>query len=278
MHRREPPFGGRAPAARAALVSRALAALSIALATAPAAALARAPKSPAHRLAGEARGITGPVTLRLGDGTTQVVAADGPFTLGPALPLGASWSVEVAAAPVDRDSTVSPPRGTVADRDVKLTLTCTAAALAAKPLLPAEGATNVSPLLGRVVLVLTRPMQEPPAGKLLLEARDGDAWVDTGLDAHAQYRPEGREWTFELESRLFPASRSLRVTVTPTAGKDVTGESLPHKPIRWTFATGKNPLEGKKGDEAKGGCPVEEQGKDAAKGKGARPGEPCDRP
>jgi hypothetical protein len=206
----------------------------------------------AARIKGRAVGVRGPVVVRAG-GETVKVEADGAFELPAAA--GAALKLEVVSQPADRDCRVAPEQATVPPAGLEVTLTCRELGLAAKPMLPADKAT-VSPLVGKVVLVVTRPMREPPGGTFLLEAKDGESWVDTGLAATSQFDAATREWRFTVASRVFPANKVLRVTVTPTAGKDDKGEVLAKAPIRWTFTTGKNPLQAR---GEKGGCPVDEK-------------------
>ena len=147
---------------------------------------------------------------------------------------------------------------------------CSATPPVAKPVLPADGAKKVSPLIGKVVLVLSEPMAEPPAGTFTLAVAEGREWVNTPLKAAAEYNPEKREWRWTLQSKLFPASRRVRVQIVPKAGKDLAGNPLAPKPIVWSFTTGANPL-AKPAPEGLGGCPVGSPEGDG----GSSPAEPC---
>ena len=208
----------------------------------------------AARIKGRATGVRGPVVVKAG-GATVTVDADGTFELPAAVAPGTPIDLGVVSQPADRECRLSPEHATVPAAGLEVTLACREAGLAARPMMPADKAT-ISPLLGKVVLLLTRPMKEPPAGSFALEAKDGEAWVDTGLTATSQFDAASHEWRFAVSSRVFPANKVLRVTITPTAGKDDRGEALARAPIRWTFTTGKNPLQAK-GD--KGDCPVDEK-------------------
>jgi hypothetical protein len=236
-----------------------------------AAAAGAAPVLAGVRLHGQARGLHGPVTLKLKDGASVEVPADGAFALPGTLTAGAAFELEVTAQPPGLECRVSPSSGKASGREVRLSLECHEAPLVARPVVPTDRAAGVSPLLGRVVLVLSRPMAEPPAGTFLLEARDGESWIDTGLEATPEFKSETREWRFTLSTRIFPASRQLRVTVVPTAGKDAKGDALPRDPIRWTFSTGVNPLDAARA-RPDGGCVVGGTGP-----KGPTP-QPCDKP
>lgn len=206
------------------------------------------------RIKGRATGVRGPVVVKVGGATLEVVA-DGAFELPGTVAPGAAVDLGVVSQPADRECRLTPEHATVPASGLEVTLACREVGLTARPMMPADKAT-ISPLLGKVVLLLTRPMKEPPAGTFALEARDGDAWIDTGLTATSQFDAASHEWRFAVSSRVFPANKVLRVTITPTAGKDERGEALARAPIRWTFTTGKNPLQAK-GD--KGDCPVDEK-------------------
>jgi hypothetical protein len=254
-------------------MSSRLAAFTLALLTSAAvhAAPSTAPSPVGVRLHGQARGLRGPVTVKLRDGAAVEVAADGAFALPGTLAVGVTFELEVSSQPPGVECHLTPASGKASGREVRVSLECREAPLAARPLVPAERAAGVSPLLGRAVLVLTRPMAEPPAGTFLLEAKDGEAWIDTGLEAVGEYKPETREWRFTLAAHAFPPSKVLRVTIVPTAGKDAKGEPLAREPIRWTFTTGVNPLDAARG-KPDGGCVV--GGVDS---KAAQP-VPCDKP
>jgi len=136
----------------------------------------------------------------------------------------------------------------------------------AKVVLPADKANNVSPLLGKAVLVLSTPMAEPPKGKLTMLVHDGTAWVDSGIEARDAYDAATRQWTWTLASRAFPPNSLVRLELRPTGGRDSAGHELARAPIRWSFSTGANPLSARGTD---GGCPVN------APPNPAPTGEPC---
>ena len=263
--------------------------ISVAVLLAPVLASADAAQQPegdnakaTYTVRGRASGLHGSVALQLKGGAAITVATDGAFVLPTPLVAGNTFTLEVTSAPVGFDCHVTPASGKVAGADVRVELRCAEAGLAARPVLPAEHAEGVSPLLGRVVLVVTHVMAQPPGGTFLLEARDGEAWTDTGLGAAAEYKPDSREWSFSLDSHLFPAKRILRVTIVPSAGKDANGKMLPRTPVRWTFTTGANPLDHASDDKLKGGCPTglpgAREAPEKAKPAAAPQPLPCDTP
>lgn len=206
---------------------------------------------------GRAIGLRGPVTLQVKGGPATIVVGDGPFVLPVPLSQDNSLRIEILAAPAGLTCSVKSSTPFVAAANTEVLLRCAATVLAAKPMLPAENAANVNPLLGKVVLVVTEMMAEAPTATFKLEARDGEKWIDTGLGATAEYKADTREWWFNLEARMFPPKRVLRVTIVPTSGKNATGKALPRTPVQWSFTTGVNPLVTGGEAKLKGGCPVD---------------------
>jgi hypothetical protein len=122
-------------------------------------------------------------------------------------------------------------------------------------LLPADKATNVDPQYARIILLVSKELVEPPAGELVVETRQGDAWAPSAHTATGDYNPTTHEWRWRLTPASYPPGADVRITLTPSAGVDASGQQLSRRPISWTFSTATSSASSRL-PGLKGGCPV----------------------
>jgi len=123
-------------------------------------------------------------------------------------------------------------------------------------ILPPDKATNVDPRLARIVLLATEPLSEAPLGTLIVETRQGDAWVATSHKARSDYDPKTRQWRWILSPAAFPEEAEVRLTLKAQGGKTAAGQALPPLALAWTFTT-MSASAARLQTLGKGGCPVE---------------------
>ena len=109
-----------------------------------------------YTVGGTVTGLQGSLTLQDNGGNDSTIAANGPFTVGPAVPSGTTYSVTVNAQPSEQLCTVSNGSGTVSDANINdVAVTCSLVPLTIASSAPAAGTLNVGRNTNWVVVFST---------------------------------------------------------------------------------------------------------------------------